>query len=37
MTRYEDKAPPIILDNIEEIEKLNVCNSDIKLRDYPDL
>ena len=37
MTRYEDKAPPIILDNIEEVEELNVCNSDIQLRDYPDL
>ena len=37
MTRYEDKAPPIILDNIEEVEELNVNTSDIQLRDFPSL
>ena len=37
MTRYEEEAPPIILDNIEEVEEVNVCNADIQLRDYPNL
>ena len=35
MTRYPNEAPPIILDNIDEVTDLNVCNSEIKLRDIP--
>ena len=37
MTRYEEEAPLIILDNIEEVEEVNACNADIQLRDYPNL
>ena len=45
MTKYEGKAPPIILDNIEEVildnieevGELEVCNSEIQLRDHPNL
>ena len=31
LTRYTEEAPPIILDNIEEINATNVCTSEIKL------
>ena len=32
MTRYTEEAPPIILNNIEEVTELNVCNNDVKIR-----
>ena len=35
MTRYTEDAPPIILNNIEEVTELNVCNNDVKIRDLP--
>ena len=35
MTRCPNKAPPIILDNIDEVTDLNVCNNEIKIRDIP--
>ena len=35
MTRYTEEAPPIILNNIEEVTELNVCNNDVKIRDLP--
>ena len=33
--RYSEKAPAIILDNIEEITEANVYPSDVKIRDLP--
>ena len=35
MTRYLNEAPPIILDNIEEVTEINICTNKIKLRDIP--
>ena len=35
MVRYPNEAPPIILDNIDEVTDMNVCNNEIKLRDVP--
>ena len=37
LTRCPDKAPPIILDNIDEVTDLNVCNNEIKIRDIPSI
>ena len=37
MTRYEEEAPRIILNNIEEIKDIEAYSAGIQLRDYPDL
>ena len=35
MTRYINEAPPIIIDNIDEVTEINICTNEIKMRDLP--
>ena len=37
LTRYTSEAPAIILDNIEEVTEINICNNDVLIRDRPSL
>ena len=35
LTRYTNEAPPIILDNIDEVSNINICTSEVKMRNLP--
>ena len=35
MTRYINEAPPIILDNIDEVTEINICTNEVKMRNLP--
>ena len=35
MTRYANEAPPIILDNIEEVTEINICTNEVQMRNLP--
>ena len=35
LTRYTNEAPSIILDNIDEVSNINICTSEVKMRNLP--
>ena len=35
MTRYANEAPPIILNNIDEVTEINICTNEVKMRNLP--